>query len=144
MWSTLVLDQCIRDLLLQHSNKHGQLLSNMGVFLKEPPIFCCDNLHVVCMAANLVCYGQTKYIKIDYHLVQEHMTCNGLLYFGSSVDQSEGIMTRGSITTKFQILQVKLYIVDWTFHLRGSKSKYSCDWSLLSTKKKKHTYCIYH
>lgn len=54
------------------------LLSELSVYLKIPPLLCCDNLDASYLAANPVMHSCTKHIAFDYHFVKERLASKPL------------------------------------------------------------------
>ena len=49
------------------------LLKDLQVEVSDPTTIYCNNLNIFQFAKNLVSHAQTKYIKVHYHFVQEHI-----------------------------------------------------------------------
>ncbi|KAI5328735.1 hypothetical protein L3X38_028132 [Prunus dulcis] len=45
------------------------LLKELHVFLNHPPLFHCDNISAIALAANPIFHSRTKHIEVDYHFI---------------------------------------------------------------------------
>ncbi|PON49541.1 hypothetical protein PanWU01x14_229530, partial [Parasponia andersonii] len=88
------------------------LFADMGVFLSRPTPLYCDNKSVIQIAHNLVFHEQTKYIKIDNHIVCHYYQIGTLiLLFVSYTIQIADLFTKIHTTSRFRFLFNKLSIL---------------------------------
>lgn len=96
------------------------LFSELGLYLKDPPILWCDNLGATYLVANPIFHARTKHIEVDYHFVREKVANKDLtVQFISTQDQIADIFTKPLTTNRFEILRSKLTVSPPTVSLRG-------------------------
>lgn len=81
------------------------LLTEFGFKLKYPTTMYCDNQSAIYTIKNLLFHDRTKYIKVDYHLVQDVMMKKVIcIPFNPSSEQLTDILTKAASPTVFSSL----------------------------------------
>lgn len=86
-----------------------QLLCDLQVYLKQPPILWCDNVSAISLAKNPVFHARTKHVEIDYHFIREKVVRGDLqVQFVSSSNQLADLFTKPLTGASFQLFATKL------------------------------------
>ncbi|WMV30788.1 hypothetical protein MTR67_024173, partial [Solanum verrucosum] len=88
------------------------LLQELSVVLKEPPVIYCDNLGATYVCAKPVFHSRMKHIEIDHHFVR-NLCQQGLLRVShvSSRDQLVDLLTKPLPKASFEELRSKIVIM---------------------------------
>jgi len=87
------------------------LLTDMGVYLKDPTPLHCDNRSVIHIARNFVFHERTKHIETNYHFTCHYLQLDTIsLPFGPSALQIADIFTMSHFILHFRFLFDKLLI----------------------------------
>jgi hypothetical protein len=96
------------------------LLHDLGHTMPSPPALWCDNLGAIFLAANLVFHARTKHIELDFYFVREQLATKKIsVYFICSADQLGDLFTKSLAKSRYQLLRIKLNVVDNPPSLRG-------------------------
>lgn len=89
------------------------LMCDLGIFLKNPPLLWYDNIGATYLASNPVFHQKMKHIDLDYHFVHEHVVNKSLrIAFISTKDRTTDALIKPLPTAQFQALQTKLSLVE--------------------------------
>jgi Reverse transcriptase (RNA-dependent DNA polymerase) len=96
------------------------LLHDLGHTIPSPPALWCDNLDATFLAANLVFHARTKHIELDFHFVREQLAVKKIsVHFICSADQMGDLFTKSLAKSRYQLLRIKINVVDNPLSLRG-------------------------
>lgn len=85
------------------------LLTELGLFLKQPSIIQCDNLSAQAVASNLVHHTHSKHIDIDVHFIRDQILARDIkIAYVSSQYQIADCLTNALTYTQFSYLMSKL------------------------------------
>ncbi|KAL6289760.1 hypothetical protein ACE6H2_007270 [Prunus campanulata] len=96
------------------------LLKELHVFLNHPPLFHCDNISAIALAANPIFHARTKHIEVDYHFIRHLVTSRAIaIQHLPSHSQLADIFTKGLPAERFLTLRSKLITRHPRLRLRG-------------------------
>ncbi|XP_028772189.1 uncharacterized protein LOC114729360 [Neltuma alba] len=97
------------------------LLSELGLFLKEPAMIWCDNLSAKALAANPIQHSRSKHIDIDLHFIRDMIQSRFLnIQHISSPLQVADCLTKALTHTQFLHHRDKLGLFRTPSRLRGN------------------------
>ncbi|KAJ9556427.1 hypothetical protein OSB04_011041 [Centaurea solstitialis] len=96
------------------------LLSELGIEIKQPPQLYCDNTGATYVCANPIYHSRMKHIALDYHFVREKVAAGELkVLHVNSVDQLADVLTKPLSRAQFLSLRSKIGVSDGSSILRG-------------------------
>jgi hypothetical protein len=98
----------------------AQALAEVQGFASSTPLLRVDNKFVIALIKNLVLHGQSKHIKVKYHLVRESVE-NGWIKveFIRSEEQLSDILTKPLGRVKFLKFRTKIGLIDVDGHTKA-------------------------
>lgn len=97
------------------------LLSELDIFLTNPPILWCDNLRATYLSVNPVLHARTKHVELNYHFVRERVAAKTFhVSFVSSKDQVADIFTKPLSNARFLQLQSSLTLQSVSLGSQGA------------------------
>ncbi|CAL9006107.1 unnamed protein product, partial [Prunus brigantina] len=82
-----------------------QLLQEIHITLRKPPVIWCDNISAIALAHNPVFHSKTRHMEIDVHFVRERVQRKEMqVCHLSSTEQLGDILTKSLAAPQFQYL----------------------------------------
>ena len=96
------------------------LLSELGLYIKEPTVIWCDNTSAGALAANPVHHRRSKHIDIDLHFIRDMVQSGAIsVQYIPSSKQIADVFTKALSQPQFSSLCVKLGLAITPSRLRG-------------------------
>ncbi|CAL9022395.1 unnamed protein product, partial [Prunus brigantina] len=100
-----------------------QLLQEIHITLRKPPVIWCDNISAIALAHNPVFHSKTRHMEIDVHFVRERVQRKEMqVCHLSSTEQLGDILTKSLAAPQFQYLRNNLMLGKPRMSLQGGNS----------------------
>ncbi|CAL8084538.1 unnamed protein product [Prunus armeniaca] len=99
-----------------------QLLQEIHITLRKPPVIWCDNISAIALAHNPVFHSKTRHMEIDVHFVRERVQRKEMqVCHLSSTEQLGDILTKSLAAPQFQYLRNNLMLGKPRMSLQGER-----------------------
>ncbi|KAK4268343.1 hypothetical protein QN277_025013 [Acacia crassicarpa] len=99
----------------------SSLMTEIGLFVRQPSLLWCDNLSAQALASNLVHHARSEHIEIDVHFIRDQVLSGAIqVRYVPSSQQIADCLTKALSHSQFSYFRNKLGVYPTPSRLRGN------------------------